>query len=166
MTLKKAFIATALLAAPALAQDQAMELVETVGDFQISRVAESKVCFATVSGPSANGIPSFFATYKLTNGDRWQVTGYSEQKEKAETIDGLSIKFDGEPHMVIQIELSNGTYLLPITDETQLKAFDEAVETGTKVSFNLLKTKDSFTVDLANLRAAKMAIDTCLEGMK
>ena len=38
-------------AIPAYAQDQTMELLESVGPFQINRVAQSKVCFATYNGP-------------------------------------------------------------------------------------------------------------------
>lgn len=159
-------LSLALLASPSYAQDQKMELLEPVGSFQINRVAQSKVCFATYNGASANGIPSFFATYKLVDGDRWQVTGYTEQKELMKSPDVLTISFDGEQHMISDLETTQGSFFMPFLDSNQLQDFDAKVEISESVTFSLLRSKDSLTVNLPELRAAKAAIDICLQGLK
>lgn len=161
-----ALLAASAFTTPIFAQDQTMELVESVGPFQISRVAPSKVCFATYNTLSANDIPSFFATYKLADGDRWHVTGYSEQKDQMKSPDVLTILFDDKQHMISEIEASKGNYFLPFIDDVQLNDFDEKVAISNTVTFSLLRTEDKFTVNLAELRAAKVAIETCLQGLK
>lgn len=149
------------LTVPAIAQDQTMEIFETMGETQVTKVAGSKVCFATINTVSANGAPSFFATYQLKDGDRWQVTGHSGVKvQQADDI--LTIRFDGEGFIVRELQRVNNTFPLPFTEDTDLADFDKLVEAGTEVSFDLLRLKDKIIVDLDALRTAKASIARCL----
>jgi hypothetical protein len=158
-------IAFALVANPASAQEQTMEVFETTGDTQVTKVEASNVCFATINTTSKNGAPSFFATYKLKDGDRWQVTGHSGVKTP-QADDILTIRFDGEGFIVRELQRLNNTFPVPFTEDTDLAQFDALVATGTQVSFDLLRLKDSIIVDLESLRAAKVSVDRCLETIK
>mgnify|MGYP001119455521 CR=1 FL=1 len=150
---------------PAFAQEQTMEIFETTGDVQVTKVEASKVCFATINTTSKNGTASFFATYKLKDGDRWQVTGHSGVKV-AQADDILTIRFDGEPFIVRELQRLNNTFPVPFTEDTDLAQFDMLVASGTTVSFDLLRLKDSIIVDLEMLRTAKVSVDRCLETIK
>jgi hypothetical protein len=165
----RSFILTSLFAlgltVPASAQDQTMVIFETMGETQVTKVAASKVCFATINTVSKNGAPSFFATYQLKDGDRWQVTGHAGVKvQQADDI--LTIRFDGEGFVVRELQRVNNTFPLPFTEDTDLADFDKLVEVGTEVSFDLLRLKDSIVVDLEALRTAKASIARCLETIK
>jgi hypothetical protein len=153
------------LAVPASAQDQTMEIFETIGETQVTKVAASKVCFATINTTSKGGTPSFFATYKLKDGDRWQVAGHAGVKV-AQADDILTIRFDGEGFVVRELQRVNNTFPLPFTEDTDLAEFDKLVEAGKEVSFDLLRLKDSIVVDLEALRAAKASVERCLETIK
>ena len=104
-----------------------MEIFNSSEQYQVTKVEASKVCWATLSAISANGIPSFFATYKRKDGDRWQVTGYSGNQAK-EADDILTIKFDGEPFLIREMQRSNNIFPLPFTEDIDLTGFDNRVE--------------------------------------
>lgn len=147
------------------AQEQTMEIFETIGDTQIAKVAASRVCWATINTTSANGVPSFFATYKLKDGDRWQVTGHTGVKV-AQADDILTIRFDGEGFIVRELQRVNNTFPLPFTEDTDLAGFDQRVAAGSQMSLDLLRLKDSIIVDLETLRTAKGSVDRCLETLE
>jgi len=149
----------------AIAQNKSMEVYKISGQVQITKVESSKVCWATISTSSANGIPSFFATYKLKSGDRWQVVGNAGIKS-AQANDILTIRFDDEPFIFRELQLVNNTFALPFIEDTDLAGFDQRVAKSQSVEFNLLRLKDKITVDLEMLRQAKNTIDQCLETIK
>jgi len=153
------------LGTSAFAQEQAMEIFETIGDSQITKVASSNVCWATINTKSANGTNSFFATYKLKNGDRWQVAGHSGLRVK-QTNDILTIKFDEEPYLIRDLQLVNNTSPLPFTEDNDLTGFDERVATAKQVTFEYIRLKDSISVDLDTLRAAKASMERCLDTIE
>ena len=150
---------------PMVAQENKMEIFETINGAQVTKVASSNVCFATINTKSANGTDSFFATYKLKNGDRWQVAGHSGLRV-AQTNDILTIKFDNEPFLIRDLQLVNNTSPLPFTEDNDLTGFDERVATGKQVTFDYIRLKDSISIDLDTLRAAKDSMDRCLETIE
>ena len=75
-------LGTFLFGTASCASNSAMEIFKSFDEYQITKVEESRVCWATLSATSSNGVPSFFATYKRKDGDRWQVTGYSGKEAK------------------------------------------------------------------------------------
>ena len=79
--------------------------------------------------------------------------------------DVLSILFDDKQHTIIEMQTSQGSYFLPFTEDEQLNDFDANVATANTVTFSMLRTEDSLTVNLPDLRAAKAAIATCLQGL-
>lgn len=93
------------------AQNAGMDIFKLSDQYQVAKVEASKVCWATLNTISKNGVPSFFATYKQKNGDRWQVTGHSGKKvDNADDI--LTIKFDGEPFLIREMQRSNNIFPL------------------------------------------------------
>jgi hypothetical protein len=166
--MRNIFLSTVLalgVTLPAFAQEQSMEIFENIQGAQVTKVEASKVCFATINTTSKNGTPSFFATYKLKDGDRWQVTGHAGLRV-AQADDILTIRFDGEPFIVRELQRLNNTFPVPFTEDTDLAEFDTLVASGTTVSFDLLRLKDSIIVDLETLRNAKVSVDRCLETIK
>jgi len=146
-------LCTALwLTAPAFAQS--VELVETAGDYQIMRVVASKVCYAVYNGKSADGSNVTFATYKTSDGDRWQIVGYVDDKKITTNSDLLTIQFDGQTTLIRTVDISRGDYALPFAEDNELEMFDAGIEAATKLSFNLKNLGDAITLDLAALRAA------------
>ncbi|MDA9999873.1 hypothetical protein N9E53_02210, partial [Amylibacter sp.] len=94
-----------------------------------------------------------------------QVTGYSGNQAK-EADDILTIKFDGEPFLIREMQRSNNIFPLPFTEDIDLTGFDNRVEISNIVSFDLIRLKDEIIVDLNVLRSAKKNIDQCLKSIK
>ena len=143
-------LGTFLFGTASCASNSAMEIFKSFDEYQITKVEESRVCWATLSATSSNGVPSFFATYKRKDGDRWQVTGYSG-KEAKNADDILTIKFDGEPFIIREMQRSNNIFPLPFTEDIDLTGFDNRVEISSKLSFDLIRLKDEIIVDLKGL---------------
>ncbi|MDB4081273.1 hypothetical protein N9532_10290 [Amylibacter sp.] len=147
------------------AQNAGMDIFKLSDQYQVAKVEASKVCWATLNTISKNGVPSFFATYKQKNGDRWQVTGHSGKKvDNADDI--LTIKFDGEPFLIKEMQRSNNIFPLPFTEDIDLTGFDNRVEINDTVSFALVRLKDEIIVDLKVLRSAKKNVEQCLKTIK
>ncbi len=158
-------IALSLIAAPTLAQS--VEIVETLDDYKIMRVVQSKVCFAVYNGKSADGSDVTFATYKTKDGDRWQVVGYVDDEKTAATKgDLLTIQFDGKPTLARAVQFSRGDFALPFTEDKDLQDFDAGVANANKLSFQLKNLNDTITLDLDDLRTAKTGVDSCLENIQ
>ena len=62
-------LGTFLFGTASCASNSAMEIFKSFDEYQITKVEESRVCWATLSATSSNGVPSFFATYKRKDGD-------------------------------------------------------------------------------------------------
>ncbi len=148
------------------AHAQSIEAVETVGDYQIMRVAASKVCFAVYNGKSADGSDVTYATYKTKSGDRWQVVGYVDDTKVTAPDDLLTIRFDGKLSNARTIGISRGDFALPFTEDKELADFDAGVATAEQVTFHLKNLNDTIAIDLPALRTAKSSVETCLEGIK
>jgi len=153
-----------LLAAPFTAQ--AVELVETVGDYQIVKVEKSKVCFATYNGKSLKDKRVSFATYKTKYGDRWQVAGYVDHEKLSTKGDLLSISFDKEHLFSRGVEFSKGKFALPFTEDEDLENYTKLLDTKKTLELTLRNLEDSIVITLPELAKAKAAMDTCLEGIK
>lgn len=153
-----------LVTTPALAQS--VEVVETLDDYKIMRVAQSKVCFAVYNGKSADGSDVTFATYKTKDGDRWQVVGYVDDNHVTAKGDLLTIQFDGKPVLSRAVDFSRGDFALPFTEDKDLAGFDAGVANASELSFQLKNLNDTITLDLADLRTAKSGVDSCLEGIQ
>ena len=147
------------------AQNSSMEIFKSSDEYQITKVEASRVCWATINTTSLNDVASFFVSYKRKDGDRWQVTGYSGKKaEDADDI--LTIKFDGEPFLIKEMQHSDNIFPLPFTEDIDLTGFDNRVEISSIVSFDLIRLKDEIIVDLSILRSAKKEIEQCLKSIK
>lgn len=157
-------IATLLFSPPTLAQS--LEVVESIGDYKIMRVAQSKVCFAVYSGQSADGADVTFATYKTKDGDRWQVVGYVDDTKVGDKGDLLTIRFDDQPVLSRAVDFSRGDFALPFTEDVDLKGFDAGVANASELSFHLKNLNDAITIDLTGLRTAKTGVDACLESIQ
>lgn len=153
-----------LLAAPFAAQ--AVELVETVGDYQIVKVESSKVCFAAYNGKSLKDKKVTFATYKTKYGDRWQVAGYVDHEKLNKKGDLLSISFDKEHLFSRGVEFSKGKFALPFTEDADLENYTKLLGTKKTLELTLKNLDDSIVITLPELSKAKAAIETCLEGIK
>jgi hypothetical protein len=153
-----------LIATPTFAQS--VEIAETFGDYQIMRVAESKVCFAVYNGKSADGSDVTYATYKTKKGDRWQIVGYVDDEKVKANGDLLTIRFDGKLSSARAVDISRGDFALPFTEDKDLADFDAGVATADEVTFKLKNLNDIITVALPALRTAKASVDTCLESIK
>ena len=165
--LKNSLLATTfslLLATPIVSQ--AVELIDTVGDYQIVKVLSSSVCFAAYNGNSENDIKITYATYKTKAGDHWQVAGYVDQDAITSTGDLLSVSFDKEPLFARGIEFSNGKFAIPLTADGELTLFTELVESKQTLELSLKGHNDSIVIDLTELRKAREAIDSCLAGIE
>jgi len=147
------------------AQNSSMEIFKSSDEYQITKVEASRVCWATINTTSLNDVASFFASYKRKDGDRWQVTGYSGKKAD-DADDILTIKFDGEPFLIKEMQHSNNIFPLPFTEDIDLTGFDNRVEISSIVSFDLIRLKDEIIVDLSILRSAKKEIEQCLKSIK
>lgn len=152
------------LSAPAMAQN--LEIVGQSGDYQISRVAASKVCFAVLNLNSDTGRGASYATFKTTQGDRWQVAGFVDDDVVTPEQAELWITFDGAIQMRRKIGFSKGDFVLPFTTDEELAGFDSYVENANLMTLKLIEMKDEINVDMDGLRAARTELDTCLEGMK
>lgn len=161
-----ALAAAALTTSVAPLQAQGIEMVEQSGDFLISRVVASKVCFGVVAVKSDKGEAATYATYKTTQGDRWQVAGFVDDTVITPKEAELWITFDGAMNLRRLIGFSKGDFVLPITTEEELAGFDSYVENATQMTLKLVDMDDAIHVDLAGLRDARAAIDTCLEGIE
>jgi len=157
-------ITLSITASPTLAQS--VEVVETLDNYQIMRVVQSKVCFAVYNGKSADGSDVTFATYKTKDGDRWQVVGYVDENHVTVKGDLLTIRFDDKPALSRAIDFSRGDFALPFTEDKDLQGFDTGVANAANLSFHLKNLNDTITLDLAELRTAKTGIDNCLEGIQ
>jgi len=158
-------ITLSIAATPTLAQS--VEIVETLGDYQIMRVIQSKVCFAVYNGKSADGSDVTFATYKTKDGDRWQVVGYVDDNKTAATKgDLLTIRFDDKLALSRAVDFSRGDFALPFTEDKDLQGFDTGVTNAANLSFHLKNLNDTITLDLVGLRIAKTGVDSCLEGIQ
>lgn len=153
-------IATAAFLSPLSVH--AVELVEKIDKFQIARVASSKVCFAVLNTQSTKGAEVTFATYKTTEGDRWQVAGFVKDKDITIKGDLLSIRFDDEHLMARGVEFSKGDFALPFTEKNELEAFDTNIAEKASMELRLKRLDDGIVVPLEPLREAKEAIDRCL----
>jgi hypothetical protein len=162
LILASMFIATT---SASFAQEQKMEVFEIIDGAQITKVAASNVCFGTINAKSESETPSFFATYKLKNGDRWQVAGHVGQKV-AQAQDVVTFRFDGEGFIFRETELLNNTFPVPLTEDDDLEQFDALVEKSTTLSLDLLRLKEKIIVDLETLRNTKKSMDRCLETIK
>lgn len=157
-------ITAILLTAPL--STQAVELVEKIGDFQIARVASSKVCFAVLNTKSTKGADVTFATYKTKSGDRWQVAGFIKDEEITLKGDLLSLRFDNEHLMARGVEFSKGDFALPFTEDSDLEAYDAYVAEKIKMELRLKNLEDGIIVPLPELRKANEAVDNCLADIK
>ena len=63
-------LGTFLFGTASCASNSAMEIFKSFDEYQITKVEESRVCWATLSATSSNGVPSFFATYKRKDGSK------------------------------------------------------------------------------------------------
>jgi hypothetical protein len=158
-------IAGLLVGGSISAQENKMEIFEIIDGAQITKVASSNVCFATINAKSESETPSFFATYKLKNGDRWQVAGHVGLRV-AETEDVITLKFDDEGFIFRETEMLNNTFPLPLTEDADLEQFDALVEKSNTLSLDILRLKDKIIVDLETLRNAKLSMDRCLETIE
>ena len=150
----------------AAAQAQSLEIVGKSGDYQISRVAASNVCFAVLNLASDNGADASYATFETLGGDRWQVAGYVDDDAVSLAEDDLQITFDGTVQLRRTVEFSKGDFVLPFTSDEELSGFDSYVKNATEMKLNLIKQGDAVTVELDGLRAARAALGTCLEALK
>ncbi len=100
---------------------------------QIIAIKKAKVCYATFNLTSANGTPAFFSTYRLKDGDRWQVAGYQADNDGRKD-DIITIVFDAEPFMVRGFEWDGRGFYLPFTEATELRDFDELVEASDEMT--------------------------------
>ena len=155
---------SALLATPLLAQ--AVELVDTVGDYQIVKVESSKVCYAAYNGKSLKDKKVTFATYKMKSGDRWQVAGYVDYEALTKKGDLLSISFDKEHVLSRGVEFSKGKFALPFTEDADLENYTKLIETKKTLELTLRYLDDSIVISLPELAEAKVAIEKCLDGIK
>lgn len=165
--MKKRLLTSVLIAMASVsfAQEQKMEIFEIIDGAQITKVAASNVCFATLNAKSQSETPSFFATYKLKNGDRWQVAGHVGLRV-AEAEDVITIKFDDEGFIFRETEMLNNTFPVPLTEDADLEEFDALVEKSTTLSLDILRLKEKIIVDLEVLRNAKKSMDRCLETIE
>lgn len=164
--IKSSLLATTfsvLIATPLLSQ--AVELVEVVGDYQIVKVVSSNVCFAAYNGKSTNEKEITFAIYKTKAGDRWQVAGYVDQKNAGAKGDFLNISFDDETVLFRSIDFSNGKFVLPFTEDTELESFTKRVDTKNTLVLSLKELDDSIVIDLPELRKAREAMENCLAAI-
>lgn len=152
------------LAAPSLSQ--AVELVEIVGDYQIVKVASSKVCFATYNGKSTKDKNVTFATYKTKSGDRWQVAGYVDHQSLTAKGDLLSLSFDNEHLFSRGVEFSKGKFALPFTEDVDLKNYTDLVASKKTLELKMRNLDDTIVITLPELNKAKQAMDKCLDGFK
>lgn len=165
--LKNSLLAATLsltLATPMLSQ--AVELVEMVGDYQIVKVASSKVCFAAFNGKSAKDKKVTFATYKTKDGDRWQVAGYVDHEKLSSKGDLLTLSFDKQRIFTRGIEFSKGKFALPFTEDADLENFTKLVESKETMELSLRNLDDSIVITLPELGKAREAMDKCLDGFK
>ena len=165
--MKNLILTSVLIASASVssAQESKMEIFEVIDGAQITKVAASNVCFATINAKSQSETPSFFATYKLKNGDRWQVAGHVGLRV-AETEDIITLRFDDEGFIFRETEMLNNTFPVPLTEDADLEEFDALVEKSNTLSLDILHLKDKIIVDLAVLRNAKASMDRCLETIK
>jgi hypothetical protein len=165
--LKNSLLATTFsltLAIPMLAQ--AVELVEMVGDYQIVKVASSKVCFAAYNGKSTKDKDVTFATYKTKDGDRWQVAGYVDHEKLNTKGDLLTLSFNKQRIFTRGIEFSKGKFALPFTEDADLENFTKLVESKETMELSLRNLDDSIVITLPELGKAREAMDKCLDGFK
>ncbi len=163
----KTILTTAILscvALPSFAQN--VEVFETSDDYNVMQVKASEVCFAVHAGKSEDGSDFTYATYKTLGNDRWQVAGYTDDTKITSKSDLLFIKFDGRNLMARAVDFSRSDFVLPFTEDNDLKGFDAGVTTAETMSFVFKNTQDTMNIDLDIIRAARASIETCLEGMK
>jgi len=149
-----------LLVTPFMAQ--AVELVETVGDYQIVKVESSKVCFAAFNGKSLKDKKITFATYKTKSGDRWQVAGFVDHDKLTTKGDLLSISFDKTHLFSRGVEFSKGKFALPFTEDADLENYTKLVDTKKTLELTMRGLDDSIVITLPELNAARAAMDKCL----
>ena len=155
------YLIAVIFAFSATAQDQVLDLYYTDDTVQIIAIKKAKVCYATFNLTSANGTPAFFSTYRLKDGDRWQVAGYQADNDGRKD-DIITIIFDAEPFMVRGFEWDGRGFYLPFTEATELRDFDELVEASDEMTLELLRRKDTITLDMLALRSAKEKIADCV----
>ncbi len=167
VTLAKTLVTSAILSCfvvPALAQN--VEVFEKTENYNVMKVTESKVCFSVYAGASEDGSGFTFASYKTKSNDRWQVAGYVDDNKITSKSDLLYIKFDDRNLMARAVDFSRSDFVLPFTEDNDLKGFDAGVTTAKIMSFSFKNTKDTMNINLDEIRAARASVDTCLEGIK
>ncbi len=168
MTTRMKTIVTSTLiscvALPVAAQN--VEVFEKAENYNVMQVKASKVCFAVHASQSEDGSDFTYATYKTLDNDRWQVAGYTDDNKITSKSDLLFIKFDGRNLMARAVDFSRSDFVLPFTEDNDLKGFDAGVTTAQTMSFVFKNTNDTMNIDLDVIRAARASIDTCLDGIK
>ena len=161
-------LSAALLSASLIlpAASHAVELIETIGDYQIVKVASSKVCFATYNGKSTKGKNASFATFKTIYGERWQVAGFVDHEELKANGELLSLSFDKQHIFSRGVEFSKGKFALPFTEDDDLENYTKLIESKTTMELTLRNLDDSIVVELSELGKARAAMDKCLEAFK
>jgi len=149
---------------PALAQN--VEVFEKTETYNVMQVATSKVCFSVYAGKSEDGSDFTFASYKTLDNDRWQVAGYTDDDKITSKSDLLFIKFDGRNLMARAVDFSRSDFVLPFTEDNDLKGFDAGVTTAKTMSFVFKNTQDTMNIDLDIIRKARTSVDACLDGLK
>ena len=166
-TLMKKIVTTTLIscvAMPSLAQN--VEVFEKADNYNVMQVPESQVCFAVYAGQSEGGSDFTFASYKTKDNDRWQVAGYVDDNKITTKSDLLFIKFDDRNLMARAVDFSRSDFVLPFTEDNDLKGFDAGVTTAKTMSLVFKNNKDTMNIDLDIIRAARGSVDKCLDDIK
>ncbi|EBA04567.1 hypothetical protein RB2150_10796 [Rhodobacteraceae bacterium HTCC2150] len=161
---KTALVAAALTFGSSFAATAQVVPSGSVAGFEIARIVSADVCFAVTNFSSANGKDMVFSYYRAKSEQRWQVGGYLKPEDHTASTDTLAIVFDGEVMLSRDIELTDGDFILPFENVQELLAYEQKVENGTTLTFNL--SDDSFEVDLAKFRDAIDATLSCIAEIK